>query len=304
MNTNNSIRLNKALRELNISLDKVITVFSKLGYEIEARPTTKIDLYLYELLKIELKYVAPVKPVFFNENLITTPSVINKVREKFGIPKSIYKYYSLNEYNFESVQNKYLYFAKPSDFNDPFDCNNNLISFINENSKNKTRHKTKEKKFAEKMKNIGICCFSRTKDSVLMWSHYASKHQGFCIEYRTNQDIDGINPLDINYVSKFKKAQYFEKAERAIFHLLFTKSNDWKYEKELRVPLTNVETDEERKVEFKEKDILSIYFGVNSEQSTIDKLINLIAKNYSSEIAFYKGKMSNNDFNINWKKIN
>ncbi|WP_281846487.1 hypothetical protein [Olleya namhaensis] len=179
MNTNNSIRLNKVLRELNISLDKVITVFSKLGYEIEARPTTKIDLYLYELLKIELKYDAPVKPVFFNDNLITTPSVINKVREKFGIPKSIYKYYSPTEYSFESVQYKYLYFAKPSDFNDPFDCNNNLISFINENSKNKTRHKSKEKKFAKKMKNVGICCFSRTKDSVLMWSHYASKHKGY-----------------------------------------------------------------------------------------------------------------------------
>ncbi len=91
---------------------------------------------------------------------------------------------------------------------------------------------------------------------------------------------------------------------KAIFHLLFTKSNDWKYEKELRVTLTNAETDDERKVNFKDKDILSIYFGVNSEQSTIDKLINLIALNYSSEITFYKGKMSNNDFNINWKKNN
>nr|WP_288956276.1 DUF2971 domain-containing protein [uncultured Polaribacter sp.] len=137
-----------------------------------------------------------------------------------------------------------------------------------------------------------------------MWSHYASKHQGFCIEYKANQNVDGINPLDINYVSKFKKAQYFEKAERAIFHLLFTKSNDWKYEKELRIPLTNIETNKERKVNFRDNDIISIYFGVNCEQSTKDRLTNLITENYSSEIVFYNGKMSNNEFNIKWEKIN
>lgn len=52
MSTNNTIRLNKVLLELNISLEKAITVFSKLVYKIEARPTTKIEAYLYELLKI------------------------------------------------------------------------------------------------------------------------------------------------------------------------------------------------------------------------------------------------------------
>jgi len=32
---------------------------------------------------------------------------------------------------------------------------------------------------------LRICCFSEVPDSILMWSHYAKHHQGFCIEYDT-----------------------------------------------------------------------------------------------------------------------
>jgi hypothetical protein len=292
------IRLNKVLRELNISLDKAITICSELGYQVESRPTTKIDEELHELLKKKLNFIPP--PIFDN-NLITTPKFINEAREKQGgHPRSVYKYYSLTDYNFDSIENKYLYYPKPSDFNDPFDCSKELISFINENSKNKTRHKKKEKIFSESLNNIGICCFSRTKDSILMWSHYASKHQGFCVEYITHYDNYGINPLDINYVLKFKKAQYFEKAQRAIFHLIYTKSNEWKYEQELRASLIEVQTDEGRKVSFREKEILSIYFGINCKEKTINKLKGIIEKNYSNNIIFYKGIMSKNDFKIKW----
>mgnify|MGYP000379969424 len=35
-------RLNKVLRELNISLDRAVEYLADKGHEIEARPTTKI----------------------------------------------------------------------------------------------------------------------------------------------------------------------------------------------------------------------------------------------------------------------
>ena len=45
-----SIRLNKVLRELNISLDRVVDFLSEKGIEVEARPTTKIDNTTYQVL--------------------------------------------------------------------------------------------------------------------------------------------------------------------------------------------------------------------------------------------------------------
>ncbi len=45
-----SIRLNKVLRELNISLDRAVEFLAQKGVDVEARPTTKITTELYDTL--------------------------------------------------------------------------------------------------------------------------------------------------------------------------------------------------------------------------------------------------------------
>ena len=46
----NKIRLNKVIREFNISLERVVEFLSSNGHDIEARPTTKISQTQYDLL--------------------------------------------------------------------------------------------------------------------------------------------------------------------------------------------------------------------------------------------------------------
>lgn len=50
MADNATIRLNKVLRELNISLDRAVDFLSSKGHEIDARPTTKISDDVYQVL--------------------------------------------------------------------------------------------------------------------------------------------------------------------------------------------------------------------------------------------------------------
>ena len=50
-----TLRLNKVLRELNISLDRAVEHLSKQGFEIEARPTTKISDEIYNVLLDEFQ---------------------------------------------------------------------------------------------------------------------------------------------------------------------------------------------------------------------------------------------------------
>merc|ERR1711991_670671 len=45
-----TLRLNKALRELNISLDRAVEHLANNGHQIEARPTTKITQEEYQVL--------------------------------------------------------------------------------------------------------------------------------------------------------------------------------------------------------------------------------------------------------------
>lgn len=50
-----AVRLNKVLRELNISLDRAVEFLQKKGYEVEARPTTKISSEVYNVLLDEFQ---------------------------------------------------------------------------------------------------------------------------------------------------------------------------------------------------------------------------------------------------------
>ena len=49
----NKIRLNKVIREFNISLERIVEFLSSNGHEIEPRPTTKISQNQYDLLVTE-----------------------------------------------------------------------------------------------------------------------------------------------------------------------------------------------------------------------------------------------------------
>ncbi|MFN3138680.1 MAG: translation initiation factor IF-2 [Allomuricauda sp.] len=55
MADNPTIRLNKVLRELNISLDRAVDYLASEGHEVEARPTTKISNEVYQVLLDEFQ---------------------------------------------------------------------------------------------------------------------------------------------------------------------------------------------------------------------------------------------------------
>lgn len=52
---NPTIRLNKVLRELNISLDRAVDFLKEQGHEVDARPTTKISDEVYQVLLDEFQ---------------------------------------------------------------------------------------------------------------------------------------------------------------------------------------------------------------------------------------------------------
>ncbi len=55
MADNATIRLNKVLRELNISLDRAVDFLNAKGHDVEARPTTKISNEVYQVLLDEFQ---------------------------------------------------------------------------------------------------------------------------------------------------------------------------------------------------------------------------------------------------------
>ena len=116
-----------------------------------------------------------------------------------------------------------LYFASPEKFNDPFDCKNN-VSVKGVTREDLERHyrnvykarqpsipepafvdkqvelALRDPNFQEKINNagsaaneeskkLGILCLSKPHRDILLWSHYANKHQGIALQF----DEDGLS---------------------------------------------------------------------------------------------------------------
>lgn len=93
--------------------------------------------------------------------------------------------------------------------------------------------------------NKRVACFSEVNDSILMWSYYANKHKGVCLEYDPNLLNDGTkenqNLLDsiqkVQYSeTQYNNPKYFRSAED-INNIFFTKALCWAHEQEWRFVL-------------------------------------------------------------------
>jgi|SRR6267378_2805041 len=103
--------------------------------------------------------------------------------------------------------------------------------------------------FLQLLRNIArVCSFSAVPDSILMWSHYASNHQGFCIEYdlekfqRDDAFLKNLYPVIYSH-QLFDLTPWAEKLVTGkreelttIFPLLglLQKFEGWEYEQEWR----------------------------------------------------------------------
>jgi hypothetical protein len=302
-------RLGKLAGDLNIGISKIVEIFHLNGIHIEANPNSKVNIedvelitkYLdsYEEIKLKLEKSKELETQKIQTPKTTTYSTLIKIKQELGEPTSLYKYYGTDEYALDSLKNNYLYHSYFLDFNDPFDCNPYLIDIVGKENR-KTRELFKETLNRSMLTN-GICCFTRNFNSILMWSHYANKHQGICLEF--NKLEGQINTFDIHYTRNFKKPDLFIDKEEALYHLIYTKSDSWKYERELRSFL-KVESNEinSRKIKYNPQSLKAIYFGVRSEDSFMQQ-IKEIAIEKNPKIKFYRGKLKQHEFGIDWVQI-
>ncbi|MGP0982819.1 MULTISPECIES: DUF2971 domain-containing protein [unclassified Serratia (in: enterobacteria)] len=130
--------------------------------------------------------------------------------------------------------------------------------------------------------NIACLCLSKNPLNVLMWSHYADKHQGFVIAIDTEKAgyDDDVKCLitapkgDINYLkdrikSKLKVSNENIYDSDILSKLLLTKSFHWKYEEEVRIIKKTEELHRQGSVLIDKisnfKSVVGIYIGINNK---------------------------------------
>jgi hypothetical protein len=84
-------------------------------------------------------------------------------------------------------------------------------------------------------KTFGILSLTAAKDNLLLWAHYAEQHRGIAVEIDTRDGAftqGAHRAQDVEYTSVRPK---IPESDEILFTHFFTKSLEWKYEKEYRI---------------------------------------------------------------------
>lgn len=188
----------------------------------------------------------------------------------------LYKYRSLSGRSAEFVErlllHNELYFPRPLEFNDPFDCypvasldatRDELAVYLDDQYKRRMPHLSRAERrrsvsdikdrlrnhkskaaidtmnaaMSEAVNSAGVLSLSAKPDHVLMWSHYADSHRGICIRFKASSTTP--------FFGRAQRVTY--QADRPILNLihdppdvqmekaLLTKADFWSYEEEWRI---------------------------------------------------------------------
>lgn len=159
-----------------------------------------------------------------------------------------------------------------------------------------------------------VACFSEVNDSILMWSYYANKHTGICLEYTPSELLLG-NDNEQNIFQALQKVFYSENqynqsryfnSEDDIYDVFFNKAQCWAHEQEWRIVLNeNVKT-----LAF--PCLTGIYLGANfrstyRERSPFEdcyfKKVIKSAIHHTPRIPVYEAKLNNAKYQIDFETI-
>lgn len=233
----------------------------------------------------------------------------------------VYKYFRINQYLYDTLISNQLYFSSISQFNDPYDCHLAILDKISEDDfKIYIEHTIKDadtqKKYMDAfrknpdefvkpfidiyrdwLKYVGICCFTKDKENVLLWSHYADSHRGVCLGFDYNlmkkkfPQYDEVNYNDEPFYFDIKNPS------DSVSKTALRKSSDWEYEEEVRFFM-----ERSKNIDFYKDALLEVNFGSRCNKRDMMNIQHLISKLNYSRCEFYKASINQAKYIVEFDK--
>ena len=242
------------------------------------------------------------------------------MESKSKYPLKVYKYRSWIDENHKNLLLKnQLYFTSPRDFNDPFDykipydyslldTDEKIEKYLaQKRSDSQSYYSATDleklmKNFEYRLRNqpikvqeeynalyfegvdnhYGVLSLSERWDSILMWSHYADFHRGYCVGFweeklRKTFIVTGgrvTYPPD----NSFPRLSPIGETLHNMIQESHVKSNNWKYEEEYRLAkifYPEIPSIEDRIQEFPNEFISEIIIGLSASEKTCNEFIEI-----------------------------
>jgi len=151
------------------------------------------------------------------------------------------------------------------------------------------------------LKTNGVTCFSETNDNLLMWSHYANRGRGFCLEFDTK-----FTPFEkirqVEYSSEFPEIDLTESLLEnnydELLRLYCTKSEHWSYEREWR----GIHKEADKAFTYETACLTSVYFGTEVSADVLE-IVCLVLQGQNSSVRFYRGRRNSAKFLVDFEEF-
>jgi hypothetical protein len=231
------------LRQVQLSVPTMHSRTLKFKIDRDEPQKIRIDNTDYEIRLVKIgKEKTGTQDFFFFEFGIVESSIL---------PPKLYKYRAVNDYSLGILTDDELYYGNYRSLNDPFELAFEVDIGYQANSKKITPQFIANGKKAIKANiesciqaNLGLLSLTEKNDEILMWSHYAEGHTGFCLEFDSTI-FDPELLKEVTYSNEVYKVQCrVDQNEHGIIvpvdtdeyliGICNTKKTDWQYEKEWR----------------------------------------------------------------------
>lgn len=253
---------------------------------------------------------------------------LKKMIQEGKTDQFLYVYKKNNNYTKGILENQILWFSRPREFNDPYDCFVNPVDFNEDDAKDyvikiaqSESLSTEEIQFNKKLdrkwlkgiidkkiNEIGVCCFTKIPDNTLMWSHYANCHKGICFQFDILRDPLLFSfMLPVDYVDKMPVYNHFKEHGEIVNKIIKSKFSVWEYEQEIRVIKTNVDIEGNggQAFHFNPRSLRKIIFGCKTSNYTIKKYRQLCDNDAFRHVRFSKMEQAEDgSFTLIEKQIN
>lgn len=214
-----------------------------------------------------------------------------------------YSFRKISDYSLKDIKEESICLAHPCEFNDPLDTL--FLYWLDYSVRKLDTLPVDEQEFRLLLKkttnHIKMRCMvaasvndgkggSRNLDAgdlpILMWSHYADSHKGFCVKYhfdhdffsKINEEIRLIH--EVEYIDKLKVSDAL-----TIKEFLFQKDKSWKNEHEMRLLYYSPNNDNPYPTLQCKGAIKAVYLGVKCSDSDQRKMEQAIG---DKEIPLYR----------------
>jgi len=269
--------------------------------------------------------------------------------ERKLFPEFLYKYRCwTDDLHKKLLKDNEIYFSSAKNFNDPFDSTIPVrydkaskkeirelyfkhISDMHPNLIRRERKKLTQKGLEKglykdpnhikwhygfqrnyRYEHFGICSLTEINDSIIMWSHYADSHKGYCVGLDTDkltnyckQELVSVNKIiALERVDYQKEYPFFNAIKMGDLNLtiksFITKSDSWEYEREYRLILFD---NTNRSIKLKDGIISKIIMGCRMPEEHKEE-IKRILKDKKANIELLQAEIKEESFGLDFKKIN